>query len=106
MKDPATDSVAVDTNTASPRLSVIALRVQASVRMRIGATMALKPSGTQSMLSLNVSTPLATYMITITMSANTLPRDSPTEASHWEKDWTKLVPLKNPLYISFLLCMR
>ena len=60
MNVPATDSVAVDTNVASPRLSVIALSVHASVRIRIGATIALKPSGMQSMLSLNPSTPLAT----------------------------------------------
>ena len=47
------------TYSAAPRLSVIAFNVHANVRIRIAGTMALNPSGTQDMDSLNLSTFLA-----------------------------------------------
>ena len=46
------------TNSAIPRLSVIAFNVHARVRIRIGATIALNPSGMQPIASLKLITPL------------------------------------------------
>ena len=44
------------TNTSAPRLSVMAFRVQAKVRIRMAGTIALKPSGRHSMQALKFST--------------------------------------------------
>ena len=44
------------TNSFAPRLSVIALSVHANVKIKIAGTIALNPSGTQSMLALKEST--------------------------------------------------
>ncbi len=41
------------TNSRAPKESVMAFRLQAKVRIRIAGTMALKPSGMQSIISLN-----------------------------------------------------
>ena len=41
----------VSTKTVAPRESVMALRLQAKVRMRMAGTMALKPSGMLLMIS-------------------------------------------------------
>ena len=59
IRDSAKAEVMPATNSAIPRLSVIALSVHASVRMRIGATIALKPSGMQSMAAVNPMTLLS-----------------------------------------------
>ena len=44
------------TNSFAPRLSVMAFRDHASVRIRMAGTICLKPSGRQSMHSLKLST--------------------------------------------------
>ena len=49
-------SMAEATNSAAHRLSVIAFKVHAKVRIKIAGTMALKPEGRQSIHSLKVST--------------------------------------------------
>ena len=53
---PAAESMMPATYSAAPRLSVMAFSVQAKVRIRMAGTMALKPSGTHAMDSLNLST--------------------------------------------------
>ncbi len=40
----------------APRLSVMALRVHAQVRIRMAGTIALKPSGSDSIMDLNERT--------------------------------------------------
>jgi hypothetical protein len=50
------DSIIPATYSAAPRLSVIAFSVHANVRISIAGTMALNPSGTHAMDSLNLST--------------------------------------------------
>ena len=55
----AAESITPATYFAAPRLSVMAFNVHANVRIRIAGTMALNPSGTQDMDSLNLSTFLA-----------------------------------------------
>ena len=49
-------SIAVATNTAAPKLSVMALRVHAKVRIRIAGTIALKPEGRHSIHSVKERT--------------------------------------------------
>ena len=56
---PAADSVAISTKSAAPKLSVIAFKVQAKVRIRIAGTIALKPSGIHSIQERNTRTLLA-----------------------------------------------
>ena len=53
---PAADSVAICTKSAAPRLSVIAFKVQAKVRIRIAGTIALNPSGIHSIQERNTRT--------------------------------------------------
>ena len=48
IREPAVCYMASATNSAAPRLSVIAFRVQAKVRINIAGTMALNPSGKHS----------------------------------------------------------
>ena len=60
IRPPATLSIAVATKTSAPRLSVIAFNVHAKVKIKIAGTIALNPSGRQSMQSLKDSTRLAT----------------------------------------------
>ena len=56
----ALDFIMASTYAAAPRLSVIAFRDQASVRIRIAGTMALNPSGIQDIHSPNFITRLTT----------------------------------------------
>ena len=53
---PAAFCIPFATNSAAPRLSVIAFKVHANVRIRIAGTIALNPSGTQDMESLKDNT--------------------------------------------------
>ena len=48
---PAAEFITEATNGAAPRLSVIAFRVHANVRIRIAGTIALNPSGMQAIES-------------------------------------------------------
>ena len=48
---PAAEFITEATNGAAPRLSVIAFRVHANVRIRIAGTIALNPSGIQAIES-------------------------------------------------------
>ena len=93
---PATERMASSTNTAAPSESVIAFSVHAKVRIIIAGTMALKPSGMQSMHSLNPSTLRLTYSAIVIISANALPTARPTDASLLENAVTKFSPAKNP----------
>ena len=96
IKLPATDFTAFATNSAAPRLSVIAFRVHAKVRIRIAGTMALKPSGIHAIQSLKDITLRNIYTITIIIRAQILPMPSPTEASELENASTRFAPPKNP----------
>ena len=84
------------TNSAAPRLSVMDFRVHAKVRIMIAGTIALKPSGIQSIHSLNPSTLRLTYRRMVITSANALPMARPTDASLLENAVTKSAPSKNP----------
>ena len=53
---PAYCFTTLSTNTSAPRLSVIAFKVQAKVRIRIAGTIALKPSGKHSIHSFKLIT--------------------------------------------------
>ena len=56
MRAPALCSMAAATNLAAPKLSVIAFKVHAKVRIKMAGTMALNPSGRHSIHSLKEST--------------------------------------------------
>ena len=53
---PETPCTSPATNSLAPRLSVMALRVHANVRIRMAGTIALKPSGIHAQDSLNSRT--------------------------------------------------
>ena len=74
----------------------MAFKVHAKVRIIIAGTMALKPSGMQSMHSLKPSTLRLTYSAIVITSANALPTARPTDASLLENAVTKFSPAKNP----------
>ena len=56
MRAPALCSMAAATNLAAPKLSVIAFKVHAKVKIKMAGTMALNPSGRHSIHSLKEST--------------------------------------------------
>ena len=56
LNPPAEPSMSWETNTFAPRESVMVFRVHAQQRMRIAGTIALKPSGRDSMHCLKVIT--------------------------------------------------
>ena len=57
------------TYTSAPRLSVMAFKVQAKVRIRMAGTMALKPSGIQAMQSWKSRTRRTWYRMAFAMTA-------------------------------------
>ena len=67
----------------------MALRLTASVRMRIGEIMATKPLGTHSMACWKVMTLRATRYTTVRTSAMMPPQGRPTNASVLPKAPTK-----------------
>ena len=56
MNEPALCSTKLATYGAAPRLSVIAFKDHANVRIKIGGTIALNPSGIHSMQSVKLKT--------------------------------------------------
>ena len=56
MKEPAVCSTAAATNSLAPRLSVMAFKVHAKVRIKIAGTIALKPEGRHSIHSEKLKT--------------------------------------------------
>ena len=84
------------TYSAAPKLSVIAFKVQAKVRIRMAGTMALKPSGIQDMHSLNFMTRRTRYKRMVNTRPKKLPIARPWEASLLEKAVTKSAPSKKP----------
>ena len=84
------------TYTSAPRLSVMAFKVQAKVRIRMAGTMALKPSGIQAMQSWKSRTRRTWYRTRVIRRPKKLPRVSPRDALLSEKAVTKSTPEKNP----------
>ena len=71
--DAALSFINAPTNCFAPRLSVIAFKVQAKVRIKIAGTMALKPSGKLAIHSLKLNTRRIRYTITVMIMATILP---------------------------------
>ena len=89
-------SIIPATNSFAPRLSVIAFRVHAKVRIRIAGTIALNPSGMQDIQSLKLNTFLTTYRMIVMINPKKLPNTRPTEASLLENASTKPTSSKKP----------
>ncbi len=72
------------------------LNVQAKVRMSMAGTMALNPSGKQSMHSLNVRTLRAIMYMIMIIRAREDPSDNPKEASQLAKAFIIFSPSSMP----------
>ena len=85
----AEPSTSCDTKILAPKLSVIAFKVQAQVKIIMAGTMALKPSGMLSMHCLKVSTRRHKKYTTAKIMAIKEPYNKPTDASLLEKESMK-----------------
>ena len=84
------------TNTSAPKRPVTPLSVHANVRIRIAGTIALKPSGRQSINSLKRSTLRGIYSTNVISRAAIEPSIRPVAESQFANASTKLSPSKKP----------
>ena len=96
IKEAALPLTSASTYGAAPRLSVIAFKDHAIVRIRIAGTIALKPSGRHPIHSLKERTFLAMYKMIVITQPKKLPYARPTDASQPEKASIIPTPSKNP----------